>query len=668
VARVRLTSPLGFFAAANFGLDEVRKALPLKRGDAFDLAKYNDGVGEITRQIRLRFTDGFSGMRFVATVGELENCTSDSLEVNYVVFTAMLPPFSGRSFEHRQAELERPATTGGALGTTGRFLTIPDFGYDHTRHGYSGALIQTQVPLGIFDHIEAKSSASSNSFLAEFALSGKRTPATRFLGQSEWRLSGNYRDIPAGAQPLKEGMLAASFFGSTKALLQDELFFHYGASIAGGHQQGPTQDSPNSSYGDIKIVGGVEARWGSNAFTSSYGVQMGSTFTGNTLDFVKHVLDLRYSVVFNPLPKYLQKGQAHRQDDRPGLIGKDHKPLSLESRLNAGYIQVFGRVPGPERFFGGNSQQAPFIEGQPWDIRGQPYIRSIPENGLGSLASSFGVGGNRFYSFNLTVAKVVVGKALIPKDLGTADFVKSLDFGIDTAKGELSDTYFASDPAVKAATSEVSEIKKQIDELKLELPKFVFDAATTARIAPILKDLKSSVTVAGLTAQAILDKNKINETAIFMNTQIPLLEANLTKLQHALSAPEHSAVASQVGGMKDSLEMARMALKNNWTWTNTAAARSRADAHAEKDFSVAEKALNAFLYQLDAYSVAPVGILDIARVWPSGVGTRYAIGGGVRMSIINANFTLGYAANPRRAPGEGPGAFFFRIDVTDLFH
>ena len=38
------------------------------------------------------------------------------------------------------------------------------------------------------------------------------------------------------------------------------------------------------------------------------------------------------------------------------------------------------------------------------------------------------------------------------------------------------------------------------------------------------------------------------------------------------------------------------------------------------------------------------------------------------MSIVNANFSFRYAANPHRGAGEGPGAFFFKVDVTGLFH
>ena len=100
---------------------------------------------------------------------------------------------------------------------------------------------------------------------------------------------------------------------------------------------------------------------------------------------------------------------------------------------------------------------------------------------------------------------------------------------------------------------------------------------------------------------------------------------------------------------------------------NSSVDRSSAAADLNS-FSAAQKVLNAFLYELNIYSIAPIGVFDVARVWPTGIGTRYAAGGGVRLSLVNMNFTLAYAANPARIPGEGRGALFVKLDVEDLFH
>jgi len=674
VEKISITSPVYFFSAANHGLAALAETLPLKPGDPFDTVKYSLGGSQITTTIRTTFVDGFSAMRFVVTEPRLENCTADGVQIHYIVYTSVFPPLAGSSFEARQNELQRPATTGAEIGTTGRFLFVPDFQYNHTRRGYGGMAGSIQMPTGIFDQLDFQAAASSNSLTGALDLGGKRTSGTQFLNQVEWHLRSTYSDVPAGPVHLKEGKLAASFFGTSKVVSASGLVLRFGASLAGGHQQGAMQIAPNSSYGDLKLVGGLAGQSGASAFAASYGLQLGSTLQNHTVDFAKHILDVRYSTAWLPMPRYRKPPDV---DDRAKFIGRDHRPITLEIHLNAGYIQQFGQVPTTERFFGGNQPFSPFIDGQPWDISGEPYIRSIPENELGSSHPSFGFGGTRFYSVNFTFAKAVFGKSLLPKELGTPDFVNALEnVGIPTAKGELSDTYFGEDPQVKAASDDVSAIRDRLTMLKSDLVSLI-DSQTATRISSILKSLTSDVNVALITAKAITDQKKVNQTPIFMNTQIPKLTADLDKLNQALTVPDQVPFGALASGtiaadhfkaVRKQLDQARQALVTHWQTLNPAAARQRADARANKDFAVAERPLDTFLYQLNIYSVAPVAVFDVARVWPSGVGTRYALGGGMRLSLVSVNFTVGYAANLSRLPGEGPGALFFKLDVTNLFH
>jgi hypothetical protein len=666
VSEVLVSSPLGFFAAVISPLSGLPDSVPLKPGAPFDVAQYSAGVSIITRSVRSNFADGFSALRVIATVGRLEKCTSNTVAVRYVVYTAMIPPLSGSPFETRQAQLERPATTGAALGANGRFLFRPAFGYNPTRRAYGGGAFTSSVPFSIFDSFEVTGTGSPNSAVASAALSGTKTPARQFLGQMGWNVRASYYDVPAGATQLVQGKLLASFFGSTKQLRESTLSFHYGASVSSGHQQGAPQDAPNSAYGDLKVVSGIEGRVGMNAFAGSYGFQLGSTFSGHSADFLKHILDLKYSGGFTPLPRYLKLQDTTQLDDRPDFIGTHHSLLSVEARLSGGLIQNFGPIPSVERFFGGN-QSYPFIDGQPWDVHSGPYIRSIPENGLGSAHSALAFGGTSFYSLNLTVGKGMFGRALLPRELGQSDFVNNLDFGIKTAKGELSDSYFGRDPAVVAATASVSAIKNQIDSLLKDVPTFSFDSATSPVVAPIIKSLMSHLRIASLTADAILHKNKGNETSILLNTQIPAIQSSLEKLKFALRDSAQSSIPALLESRLKSIETSREELATEWSSANTGA-RSRANAHAEKDFSVAEKVLSTCLYELNAYSVAPVGFFDVARIWPSEEGTRLGVGGGVRLSIVNVNFTLGYAANLRYRAVEGRGALYIKLDVTDMFH
>jgi hypothetical protein len=76
--------------------------------------------------------------------------------------------------------------------------------------------------------------------------------------------------------------------------------------------------------------------------------------------------------------------------------------------------------------------------------------------------------------------------------------------------------------------------------------------------------------------------------------------------------------------------------------------------------------LDVFLHQLNLYSIAPVAIFDAAQIFPSAGGTRYGVGGGVRFSLVNVNFSAAYVVNVRPVTPEGRGAVFVKLDVTNV--
>ena len=88
---------------------------------------------------------------------------------------------------------------------------------------------------------------------------------------------------------------------------------------------------------------------------------------------------------------------------------------------------------------------------------------------------------------------------------------------------------------------------------------------------------------------------------------------------------------------------------------------------ARKDLAPAHSVLDVFLYELNLYSISPVAMFDVARVWPSTTGVRYGVGGGLRFSLVNVNLTMGYSANLHRLDTEKAGAFVFKLDVTNVF-
>jgi hypothetical protein len=608
VRQVLVTSPIGFFSAGSYGFSQIAESLPLRGGAPFNIEQYNLGPSRITAALRAGFGES-AAVRIIAAAGSLENCDdgAGTMDVRYIVYSAIVPPLAGRSFEIRQEASERPATAGASLGSEGRLLVMPLFGFNQTRGEYGGFRVRAQA-------LELNAAASADSF-------------TGTVGwvQGPWRATAAYRDVAAGGGKLVQSTVSGGYFGTWK-------LFRYGASLVGG-----------SEGAGFKALAGAAGNGGGGEWSASYGLELGSTLSGRDVDFAKHIVDLAYTASFVPMPRTL--------DARPRYIGTPHHPVTLEARLGGGVIQDFGAVPLAERFFGGN-QKLPFIEGGPWDVRGQPYIRSIPENRLGWP------GGTRFYALNLTLAKPVYARSLLPLELGTREFTESLDSAIRTARGELSDSYLAKDPLLQAAGATIPAIQDSLEAIKRELEPLPPGLAPAA--------VSSDLGRAARTVASIRDGRAL--TRMLAAKLLPRLEADLAGLEVTLTAADREAVAARIGELRRRLAAARQSISQRLAGPAFEAARKRADQRAAHDFSTVDQVLHTVLYELNIYSIAPVAIFDAARVWPAGTGTQYAAGTGVRLSLVNVNFTLGYAFNPRPGAGQAKGAMFLQLDVADLFH
>ena len=81
------------------------------------------------------------------------------------------------------------------------------------------------------------------------------------------------------------------------------------------------------------------------------------------------------------------------------------------------------------------------------------------------------------------------------------------------------------------------------------------------------------------------------------------------------------------------------------------------------------RALDVAFREMTLAGVRYVAALDVARLQPNtGEGAyRYGVGAGIQVSIVTFQVTMGYSFNPDRRPSESRGAFFFLMDVADLF-
>ena len=663
IAKIRITSPFDFLPATKSLLTGAGLILPSKVGAPFDDATFSYGARAITTLVRTKLPSGFTFVRLVATHGVLENCTADTVEIHYTVFTVVIPRTSGNFSELASSLIKTPASAAGSLATNSLLQLIPSINYNQTRGAFGGVTLDQPVPLYLFDHLSATPLVSSNSTTGAITLTGTANPAKEYLNTASWQLSDQYYDVPVGASSLQKALLSTSFFGSTKELAS-AVTMRFGASVGGGHVQDATGDTPNSSYGEAKLLTGVVIRKGSATMAVSYGFEAGTSISSSSGTFEKHIFDGRYAASWSPLPKYLTNG-GEGPDDRAKFIGATHRPLSLEVQGNGGFLTGSPVVPSVERFLGGN-QSRPFLPGQTWDVSSQPFIRSITENQLGIAAATGVVGGRRFYSANVTVAKAIWGRSLIPKDLGDPEFLDQLGGAIKTAKGELSDTYYGKDPAVAGAAATVTVMGSILNDLKQNLASLSAAVTASQDGKTVLKDLNHKLLVATLTVKAV-SSGKAAEMSILMNTQVPGIESDLDQLT-AVAQAAHDPSATSIQNWKSALGNELTALETSWAALDSDSARKKANVHAQKDFAPAESILDSLLYKVNVYSIAPVGIFDIARIWPESNGTRYGVGGGVQLSIVNANFTVGYAANPTRPNHETVGAVFFKLAFTDIFH
>ena len=81
------------------------------------------------------------------------------------------------------------------------------------------------------------------------------------------------------------------------------------------------------------------------------------------------------------------------------------------------------------------------------------------------------------------------------------------------------------------------------------------------------------------------------------------------------------------------------------------------------------RALDVAFREMTLAGVRYVAALDVARLQPKTDerAYRYGVGAGIQVSIVTFQVTMGYSFNPDRRRSESRGAFFFLMEVADLF-
>ena len=658
VREVRIESPIDFLHAVARTLDAIKPSLPLQAGSVFSATRASEGREVVHQRLAAADKDVEQSFRLLVVIGRIENCVETGptrqLDLVYNAFTTNYNAYLSHSIELKQSEIERPATTAATNNAAGSLLIKPFFGYNRTSQLFGGAQVIARMPGGIFDFLRLSASGSTTSNVEELEIVGSRAPQESFISSLEYRFGYKHSDAPAGNNRLREGKLHAQLFGATQPIGSKNVVVRFGAALEGGNVQSEINDAgtsgavlTSSGYGALKAYVGATASKNHFSLAGTYGIQAGTLGASTSVAFVKHVIDFASTMSF--LPKEAGGGDFH-------------KPFNIEARLGGGLIQRLDKVPVPERFFGGNQTQD-FIAGANWQIRGGPFIRSIPQNRLNGLGTTGAIGGTSFYAVNLTFSRPVWGRPIIPKEMADdPEFFPAVDAAKATAREALIATRKNGLPAFKRVIDHLSTLDadlKQIDDILKGLP-----ANAPEDLAGATEDVQDDLTIINsvLKDQANLPSKLDGLISLDRSTINKLLE-HLDSLSDALNDAGQTGSGAQIKTAKDSLVTKKASLVAELNQVDF----SEATRLADQDMQSIDTVLRTFLHELNLVSVSPVAIFDAARIWPDQFWTRYGIGGGVRLSLVNFNVTLGYAVNPKPRLQEGRGAFFFSMDVTDLF-
>jgi hypothetical protein len=593
----------------------------------------------------------------------VQNCdpAARTLDLVYRIYSTDPPQFLGGAAESQTTAEKSPQTTTGLTQAGNPFHFTPTGGYNRSDGAFGGGRILVTPTLGAFHWFDAFTAQGQGSYSMRSlsaALSGSAN-LRGWLRHAGWRLNYLNSSEPAGVTHLKNAALSGQADGETRPFWQGAVLARFGALLAGGNMQSgvpagllPPQTVANAGYGSLKGYLGLTSRTSHNVLSISYGLELGSVGPTARVDWRKHIGDVA--------------------DEFWIPIG-DHKPLDVESRFAAGGIQIPHSIPLAARFFGGDGGGGGgdgdqfFIPGDSWQIREEPVIRAIPSNRFYLTAQ--GAGADRFTSVNLTISYPVKSRPIMPRELSTnSEFDKLLRGQIVSAASADQNYYTWKDPNFVAALNQLAHLSKLLDALQTAAN--VAQAAHPGQLPDQFADCTVNIGTAAFYVQsALADKGVAQYGDLSALLPAPVGSDALQAVQDACIGEVNQQWNDP--GIRDAaaaVDASGAAITKDFN----AIDQKTAARKAANDIAFVKRTLNTLFKDLNIFSVGPVAVFDAASIGPAkGAlgGNRIGPGGGIRLELASyVNFTLGYAWNVNRQPGEGPGALFFSIGVRDLFH
>ena len=584
----------------------------------------------------------------------LQNCNpaAKTLEVIYRIYSTDPPRFLGGGPESQKVAEKSPQNTAGLTQTGSPFHLTPNGGYDRSNGFSGGGRMQIKPQLAgfhLFNSFTVEGQGSHAMRMLAADVSGSVDPRGP-IQHADWRFHYLNYSAPAGATHLSRAGLSGQADLQTRPFWNNTTSLRFGSLLEGGNMQSNVpasllaeQTTPNAAYGSWKNYVGVSSRSKYNVLAVSYGLELGSVGPSTQIDWRKHIGDVA---------------------DEFWIPLGDHKPLEVESRFTAGGIQVPHSIPLPARFFGGNGEQF-FIPGDAWQILAQPSIRAIPANRF--YLTSEGAGAERFTSINLTFSYPVKAVPIMPAELsGNPEFNQLLNSQIVSATSVEQNYYSWKDPQFAVAYAKLPDLKQHLDALQNAVN--AAQSAHPGQLEGPFGDCQLAVGTATFDVTNALSAKGIAQYGD-LSVLLPVDSDDLKSVQDScvgelnqqLKDPGINAAAAAV-------DSDRTAILNAFNGINQKLAAQK----AANDIAFVNRTLNTLFKDMNIFSISPVAVFDSAWIGPGKGplgGNRIGPGAGIRLELASyVNFTLGYAWNVNRQPGEGKGAIFFSIGVRDLFH
>ena len=606
-----------------------------------------------------RFTPDIPGS-FVIQLEALSvtNCdaTAKTLDLIYRIYSTAPPKYLAGAAETQAIAETAPQTVTGLDQTGKPFHLTPEAGYNRSYDISGGGRLRYVVPRSTGAHlvdavtIDGQGSASMREVSG--AVHGSRS-FHEWVNYADWLVNYTNQSVPAGVTRLGQSTLSGQVDAQSRTFLNETVFARFGTQLQGGNMQSaplpagslPPRTVANAGYGALRSYLGLSSRSSHNVMSVSYGLELGSTGPYSQLGWVKQIGDVA--------------------DEWWTPIG-DHKPLEVETRVTFGALQVHHAVPLAARFFAGNADQY-FIPGDAWQIRDVPVIRAIPANRF--YLTSQGVGGDRFADVNLTFSYPVKSYPLIPKELSTdKEFNQLLKAQIKSA-ASLEQTYYAwKDEHFAAARSKIPQLQQQLATLQTAVA-----GAQTGNPEGMDEDFDNcsdNVMMSIFFARKAMEDKDAGQYGELRGLVIGGADGDtLGQIQQTCVAVLNQRLNDAgIRSAAAAVDASRTAILDEYNAIDQAAATRK----AKGDIAFVNRTINTLFKDFNIFSIAPLGVFDSAWIGPSrnGLGgNRIGPGGGLRVEVASsATFTLGYAWNVNRMPGEGNGALFFSLGVRDLFH